>query len=176
MSTKQKLYPMCLSAVFLALAILLPLLTGEIPQIGKSLCPMHIPVFLCGFFCGPLFGLIVGIIAPLLRFFIFGMPILMPTGIGMCFELGAYGFFSGLLYKILPKKKVCIYISLIFAMIAGRIIWGITRVIMYGVFKSKFGWAMFISGGFLNAVPGIIIQIVLIPIIVMALEKYTIHK
>lgn len=164
---------MILAAMFLAVALILPFLTGQIPQIGKALCPMHIPVLLCGFFCGPLYGLIVGFIAPLFRFLLFGMPVIMPAGIGMSFELAAYGFFAGLLYKLLPKKKISIYVALILAMLIGRVIWGIARVILMGLGKAEFGWAAFIAGGFINAIPGIIVQIVLIPILVMILKKYT---
>lgn len=176
MSSNNKLYRMILSAMFLGLALVLPFLTGQIPQIGKALCPMHIPVILCGFFCGPWYGLVIGLIAPLLRFAIFHMPEIMPTGIAMCFELAVYGAISGLLYSILPKKKINIYVSLICAMIAGRIIWGVARVILYGLGKSEFGWKAFISGAFLNAVPGIIVQIVLIPILVIVLKKASNRK
>ncbi len=161
---------MILAAMFLALALVLPLLTGQIPQIGNALCPMHIPVLLCGFFCGPWYALAVGFIAPLLRFVLFGMPPIMPTGIAMCFELAAYGVVSGLLYKLLPRKKPYIYVSLIGAMLAGRIVWGAARVVLYGLRKSEFGWAAFLSGALLNAIPGIILQIVLIPILVMVLS------
>ena len=173
MSSKSNLFRMILGAMLLALALVLPFLTGQIPQIGNALCPMHIPVLLCGFFCGPWYGLAVGLIAPLMRFALFGMPPLMPTGIAMCFELAAYGFVSGLLYKLLPRKKPYVYVSLIGAMLAGRVVWGIARVILYGLGKSTFGWAAFMSGAFLNAIPGIIVQIVLFPILVIALEKYT---
>ena len=172
MSSKTKPFRMIFAAMFLALALVLPFLTGQIPQVGNALCPMHIPVLLCGFFCGPWYALAVGFIAPLLRFVLFSMPPIMPTGIAMCFELAAYGLISGLLYKLLPKKKPYIYVSLISAMLAGRIIWGAARVILYGLGKSDFGWAAFMSGAFLNAIPGIIVQIVLIPILVMVLEKY----
>ena len=102
---------MVLSAMFLALAMVLPLLTGQIPQIGKMLSPMHIPVLLCGFFCGPWYGLLVGAIAPVLRSLIFGMPALFPNAFIMCFELATYGCVSGLLYKLLPKKIPYIYVS-----------------------------------------------------------------
>lgn len=171
-----KIYHLILAAFFLAIALTLPFLTGQIKSIGKMLCPMHLPVLLCGFFCGPLYGLAVGFIAPLLRFAIFGMPVIMPSGIGMCFELAAYGFFAGLLYKHLPKKKPYIYVSLIGAMIIGRIIWGIARAILFGVGQYEFGWKAFVAGAFIDAVPGIILQIVLIPILVMALKKYTISS
>lgn len=172
MSSKNKLFKMVPAAMFLALAMVLPLLTGQIKQIGNALCPMHFPVLLCGFFCGPWYALAVGFIAPLLRFLIFGMPPLMPIGISMCFELAVYGLVSGLLYKYLPKKKPFVYVSLLGAMLAGRVIWGIARVVLYGLGKAEFGFAAFISGAFLNAIPGIILQIVLIPVLVILLEKY----
>lgn len=171
--SSKKLYRLILAAMFLALALVLPFLTGQIQQIGNALCPMHIPVLLCGFFCGPWYALAVGFIAPLLRFALFGMPPLMPVGIAMSFELATYGLVSGLLYRLLPKKKPYIYVSLIGAMLAGRIVWGAVRTVMYGLGKSPFGWAAFMSGAFLNAIPGIIVQIVLIPVLVMALKKYT---
>ena len=173
MKNRKNLYRLILSAMFLALAMVLPFLTGQIPQIGSAISPMHIPVLLCGFFCGPVPALIVGLIAPALRFALFGMPPLMPVGIAMCFELAAYGLFSGLFYKMLPKKKPYIYVSLICAMLVGRIVWGIARVILAGLSGSAFGWQAFMAGAFINAVPGIIIHIVLIPLIVMALERFT---
>lgn len=174
MSSKQKnLRRLILAAMFLALALALPFLTGQIPQVGSALCPMHIPVLLCGFFCGPWYALTVGLVAPLLRFALFGMPPLMPTGIAMCFELATYGFVSGLLYKLLPGKKVFTYVTLIAAMLAGRIIWGIARVILAGLAQSEFAWTAFLSGAFVNAVPGIILHILLIPVLVIALKRYT---
>lgn len=171
MSSDKKLFNLILSAMFLAIAIVLPFLTGQIPQIGKVLCPMHIPVLLCGFFCGPWYALAVGLTAPLLRFSLFGAPVLIPTGIAMCFELAGYGFASGFLYRHLPRKKANVYAALAGAMIFGRLAWAATRVVLYGLGKSPFGWAAFFSGAFINAVPGIIVQIVLIPLLVMTLEK-----
>ena len=174
MSSKHKnLRQRILAAMFLTLALALPFLTGQIPQVGSALCPMHIPVLLCGFFCGPWYALAVGLVAPLLRFALFGMPPLMPTGIAMCFELATYGFVSGLLYKLLPGKKVFTYVTLIAAMLAGRIIWGIARVILAGLAQSEFAWTAFLSGAFVNAVPGIILHILLIPVLVIALKRYT---
>ena len=170
-SRKLSVANMVLAAMFLAIALLLPLVTMQIPQIGSMLCPMHLPVLLCGFFCGPVYGAIVGAIAPLLRFLIFGMPTIFPSGIGMCVELAVYGLVSGLLYRVLPKKKIFIYVSLLSAMIIGRIIWGAVRLLLYGLGSSAFTWEVFISGAFLNAIPGIILQIVLIPVLVMVLEK-----
>ena len=162
---------MTYSALFLAIALVLPLLTAQIPEIGKSLCPMHIPVLLCGFLCGWPWGLAVGFIAPLLRSVIFGMPVMFPGAVAMAFELAVYGCVSGLLYKLLPKTKVNIYVTLIIAMIAGRVVWGIVRLILAGLSGNAFTWAMFISGAITTAIPGMILHIVLIPILVMVLER-----
>ncbi len=171
MSSRTKPFRVILAAMFLALALVLPFLTGQIPQIGNALCPMHIPVLLCGFFCGPWYALAVGFVAPLLRFILFGIPPIFPTGIAMCFELATYGLVSGLLYQQLPKKKSSIYISLLAAMLAGRLIWGTVRLILYGLGKSNFGWIAFLSGALLNAIPGIIVQIILIPILVIKIQN-----
>ena len=158
------------AAVCLALCMLLPFLTGQIPQIGSALSPMHIPVLLAGFLCDPWWAMAVGFVAPMLRHVWLGMPPLI-TAIAMSFELAAYGLFSGLLYRLLPKKTVNIYVSLIGAMILGRIVWGIAMVVISGVSGSTFTWSAFIAGALLNAVPGIILHIVLIPILVMALKR-----
>lgn len=173
-SSKKTIYRMVLCAMFLALAMVLPLLTGQMKTFGKMLCPMHIPVILCGFFCGPLAALGVGFIAPIMRFFIFGKPDIIPNGFGMAFELAAYGFFSGFFYKILPKKNISVYISLIIAMILGRIVWGLTEFLMLNLgWIDAFGISAFISGSILGSIPGILVQIIIIPILVMALKKYT---
>lgn len=94
------------SAMFIALGLVLPFLTGQIPQFGNMLLPMHIPVILCGLICGWRYGAIVGFVLPLLRYALFGMPVLFPTGIAMSFELAAYGFFSGFLYE---KVALAVY-------------------------------------------------------------------
>lgn len=171
MSSNSKMYKMILAGLFLALALTLPFLTGQIPQIGSALCPMHLPVLLCGFFCGPFYGAIVGFVAPLLRFLLFGMPPVVPTGLAMAFELMTYGLVAGFTYEKLPKTKTNVYVSLIVAMIDGRIVWGCARLVLMGLGKAPFGWQAFISGAFLTAIPGIILQIVLIPILVMTLKK-----
>lgn len=170
-SKKNNLFLLMLSAMLLAMALYLPFLTGQIPEIGNMLCPMHLPVLLCGFLCGPMYGLVVGFVSPLLRFLLFGVPPLIPKGISMCFELAVYGFVSGLLYRKLPRKKLSIYIALFGAMTSGRIVWGIARTLFFRLGSSEFGWEAFMAGAFLTAIPGIIVQIILIPVIVMALEE-----
>lgn len=159
------------AALLLALAMVLPFLTGQIPQIGQALCPMHIPVLLCGFVCGPIYAMAVGFIAPLLRFALFGMPPIFPTGVSMAFELLTYGLVAGLCYKHLPRRRINIYASLLIAMVAGRLVWGAVRFILTGLQPAKFGLAAFWAGAVAGSVPGIIVHIVLIPLLVMALEK-----
>lgn len=159
------------SAFFLALGLVMPFLTGQIPQIGSALLPMHIPVLLCGFVCGWPYGLVVGLITPVFRSVLFGMPPMLPTAVAMAFELAVYGLISGILYKLMPKKVHNIYISLITAMVGGRIVWGIVSLFLYGLTAKSFTFNMFLAGAVLNAIPGIIVQIVVIPIIVLALQK-----
>ncbi len=159
------------AALCLALCMVLPLLTGQIPQIGKTLSPMHIPVLLCGFLCGWPWGLAVGAIAPVLRSVLFGMPTLYPDAVCMTFELAAYGAVSGILRRILPRKPWSVYVALLAAMIAGRIVWGVVKWVLLGLAGSAFTMEMFLAGALLNAIPGIVLHIVLIPIVVLALEK-----
>ncbi|MBR5303075.1 MAG: ECF transporter S component [Clostridia bacterium] len=168
---KNRILKLVLAAICLSLCMVLPFLTGQIPEIGSMLSPMHIPVLLCGFIAGPLWAAVIGLTAPVLRFALFGMPPIFPVGAAMCFELAVYGAASGLLYSRLPKKTVSIYISLIAAMLLGRIAWGIVRVLLSGVTGSPFTWAAFMAGAFTTAIPGIILHIALIPVIVMALQR-----
>ena len=161
-----------LAALFLALALALPFLTGQIPEVGSMLCPMHIPALLCGFFCGWPWGLAVGLIAPVLRSLRFGMPPMFPVAVCMSVELATYGAISGLLYSKLPRKKVSVYAALLTAMVAGRLVWGVARFLCAGLDVSAFGLSAFWAGAITTAIPGIIVQIVLIPVLVMVLEKY----
>ena len=159
------------AALYLAIAMVLPFLTGQIPQIGAMLSPMHIPVLLCGFMCGWPWGLAVGFIAPLLRSVLFGMPALFPAAVAMAFELAVYGGMAGLLYRLLPRKPWAVYAALIIAMIAGRVVWGAVRLVLAGLSGTSFTWALFIAEALTNAVPGIILHLVLIPVLVIAMER-----
>ncbi len=169
---KQNIKNLTLSAMFLALGLVLPFLTGQIPRIGSMLLPMHIPVFLCGLICGWQYGAAVGLITPLLRSFIFGMPPLYPTAVAMAAELLTYGLVVGLMYsKSRWQCVISLYRSLLVAMIAGRAVWGITEIIILGIGGEAFTWEAFMAGAFLNAIPGIIIQLILIPAIMVALNR-----
>lgn len=171
MKKRNTTLKLILSAMFLALSFVMPFITGQIPQVGAMLLPMHIPVILCGFICGAPWGLLVGVTAPLLRSFILGMPPLFPTAISMAFELATYGLLAGLLYRVLPKKKTNIYVSLVLSMVIGRLVWGMVQFCLMGFDLEKFPLSVFWSGAVVNALPGIIIQLVLIPILVVILEK-----
>ncbi|PNR93699.1 ECF transporter S component [Petrotoga sp. 9PWA.NaAc.5.4] len=169
---KKELINFNLSAVFIAIGLILPFLTGQIQQIGSMLLPMHIPVLLCGLICGWKYGLFVGFILPPLRSAIFGMPPMFPTAIAMAFELATYGVVVGFLYQRSIKKSISsIYLSMIGAMISGRIVWGIVMMLILRIRESIFTWRMFITGAFLNAIPGIILQLVLIPSIMVILYR-----
>lgn len=168
----EKTKKITLSALFIALGLVLPLLTGQLKQLGNAFLPMHLPVLLCGLIVGPVHGLIVGLILPILRHFTFGMPLLYPTGIPMAFELATYGFVVGYVYKVSRWKCIiALYESLIIAMVAGRIIWGIVQMILLGINGQAFTYEMFMAGAFLNAIPGIVFQLIFIPSLMLALHK-----
>ena len=172
MNKNNKIKKIIISALFIAIGMILPMFTGNIPKVGNALLPMHLPVFLCGIICGPLLGCLVGIIIPILRSFVFGMPPLMPNAIVMAVELFTYGLVIGLLYKMFKKKNfLSILISLIFAMIIGRVAWGLSKYLILGYNNTVFTFKDFIAGGITTAIPGVIFQIIFIPSFVTLLKK-----
>ena len=166
-NTKKLAY----AALFLALCLVLPMLTGQIPQIGSMLLPMHIPVLLCGLVCGWQYGAAVGFVAPLLRSVLFGMPPMYPIAIAMAFELATYGAVAGFMYRKVQHTLPMIYATLVTSMVAGRLVWGAVRFVLAGLSGSGFPFSAFLSGAVLTAVPGIVAQLILIPLIVAALQK-----
>lgn len=167
MSTKN----LVLSGLFIALGLYLPFLTAQIPSIGSKLLPMHIPILISGFVLGWPYGLLIGLITPILRSLLFGMPPMMPTAVAMSFELATYGAVTGFLYKLLPKKDIFTITTLLMSMIAGRIIWGTASYFIFGLSERVFTWQLFVTNGFINAIPGIILQIIIIPPLIIALRK-----
>ena len=168
---KKSVLRLTYAAVCLALALVLPMLTGQIPQIGQALSPMHIPAFLCGFLCGWPWGLVVGAVAPLLRFAIFQMPP-APTCYFMAAELAAYGCFSGIFYRLLPKKIPFIYVSLVAAMVCGRAVDAVVKIVVANAFGvGQAALPVILTNTVVNTVPGIIVQIILVPAIIIALRK-----
>ena len=168
----SKINRLVYASLFLALALVLPFLTGQIPQIGAMMTPMHFPVLLCGFLCGWQWGIAVGFSAPLLRSVLFGMPVMYPNAFAMAFELAAYGFFVGFLFS--HAKWQCIkslYRCLIMSMLLGRAVWGVVMTVILGLGADGFTLTAFLTSAFINAIPGIIAQLVLIPGIMLALNR-----
>lgn len=163
---KNQVKNLVFAAVCTAIGVVLPSLFHIFGWSGIMLLPMHIPVLLCGFICGWEYGGLCGIIVPLLCSLLTGMPPLFPTGTAMMVELCAYGVLSGLLYK-----KFNVYVSLLGAMVGGRVINGLVSTVLYGIAGKPYAFATFISGAFVTVLPGIIIQIVLIPALVLTLTK-----
>ncbi|MBQ7381306.1 MAG: ECF transporter S component [Clostridia bacterium] len=169
---KKGIYRLVLAALFLALGMVLPLLTGQLKEIGDSLLPMHLAVMLCGAMCGWEYGLSVGLILPFLRSVSFGMPPIYPNAVWMALELATYGLVIGLLYSSRrASKRGYIFFCLAVSMVVGRIVWGISKAILLGVAGKPFGLEAFIVGGFLDAIPGIILQFILVPLIVSLAER-----
>ena len=169
--TSSRTHQLVLAALFLALAFVLPMITGHVPQIGNMLCPMHFPVLLAGFVLGGPWGLALGFIAPLLRSVLFGMPPMYPIAISMAFELATYGLVSGLVWHRVKHTLPMMYAALVSAMVAGRLVWGAVRFVLAGLSGTAFPFSAFLSGALLTAVPGIIAQLILIPLILSALQK-----
>ena len=157
------------------MCLVLPFLTGQIETIGRFLSPMHLPVLLCGIICSWYWGAIVGAVAPLLRFVLFGMPMFVKA-VPMAFELAAYGAVAGLLMLWLPKKLpfLCnIYISLVGAMIVGRVVWALATLACFfvGFTNSMLTFKVFLTTEFVGTWAGIVLQLLIIPPVVLAMRR-----
>lgn len=159
-----------ITAVCIALCVVLPQAFHAIPNAGSIYCPMHIPVLLCGLICGWQYGLLCGIAGPLVSALITGMP---PAAVlpGMLVECAAYGALTGLMMQLVHTKKVYpdLYISLLVAMLGGRIISGIAKALIFS--SGSYSMTAWVTGSFVTSLPGIIVHLVLIPSIVYALMK-----
>ena len=168
---RNQIRRLTLTAMFIALGYLLPFLTGQIPQFGTMLSPMHIPALLCGFVCGWQYGLVAGAIMPLLRSATLGMPYIFPNAVAMAFELAAYGCAAGLLYRALPKKIDFVYVALVLSMLIGRAVWGLASAVLMMGTENVFTTQAFLAGAFVNAWPGIVLHILVIPPVVLGLRR-----
>ncbi len=135
---------------------------------GTVMLPMHIPVLICGLACGMPYGAACGVILPLLSSVTTGMPPIFPTAPAMAFELCTYGLICGLLFY---KARMNIYVSLLGGMLAGRVVSGIANAILMGVADRPYGVESFLMAAFVTGLPGIIIQLVFVPVIVLLLIK-----
>lgn len=169
--SKNPIKEVVLASLFIALGIVLPFLTGSNPELGGIFLLMHIPVLIAGLVLGGKYGLIVGMITPILRSVLVGMPPLFPIALAMMFELGAYGLLIGISYKLLPKHPIFVYVALIIALLIGRGVWGVAAAIFYPLAGFGFSFTAFIKAAFITGLPGIAIQIVLIPLLFIYLKR-----
>ncbi|MGI5850193.1 MAG: ECF transporter S component [Christensenellales bacterium] len=165
-STKRLVF----SGLCIAISIVLPLAFHSIPNAGNVFLPMHIPVLLCGLVCGWPYGLSCGILAPLLSSLITGMPPAAYLPSMLC-ELAIYGMLAGVLQKVFTLKKIIadIYIKLIASMIMGRIVYGLVNALFFQV--GEYSFTIWLTSAFITALPGIVIQLILIPLIIISLKK-----
>lgn len=166
MSTVKK---SILTAVCIALCVVLPQAFHAIPNAGAVYLPMHIPVLLCGLICGAPYGLLCGLAGPVLSHLFTGMP---PIGMlpSMLIECAVYGLIAGIMMAVKTRKLYAdLYLSLITAMLAGRIVSGIAKALIFSA--GEYSMTLWVTGSFVTSLPGIIIQLALIPTIVFALMK-----
>lgn len=159
-----------LTALFAAIGVVLPQAFHMIPNAGSVILPMHIPVLIAGFLVGPVYGLACGILTHLLSHLIFSMPP-APVLPGMLCELAVYGLMSGLLNKVIKMENQLAkaYVVLIGAMLCGRITYGILNALIFRA--GSYSMQAWLSAAFVTAIPGIIIQLLLIPILVIRLRR-----
>ena len=166
---KNSIKNMTLTAVCIALCVVLPIAFHSIPDAGSVFLPMHIPVLICGMICGWPYGFICGLMGPLLSSALTGMP---PVAIlpAMMLECGTYGLVSGIMLKLVHTRRTYgdLYIALVTAMLAGRVMSGIAKALIFMPGLSMTAW---ITASFVTALPGILIQLVFLPSVVMTLMK-----
>jgi LytS/YehU family sensor histidine kinase len=168
--TKHYIY----GGFFLALAVVLPQAFHSMAGAGAIFLPMHIPVFLAGMLVCPMIGLYVGIIAPIISHLMTGMPPISPPILPlMVIELGAYGFVSGFVHKL---KKKNAYVSLIVSMVIGRVALGLAAFSMMKFFGVSINPVAYVQGAIATGIPGIIMQLVLVPVLVILVEKGVAHE
>ena len=157
------------SAICLALCVVLPVLFHAVPNAGNIFLPMHIPVLICGLMCGTVYGAVCGIMGPLLSSLITGMP---PLSIApsMMVECAVYGLVCGLMMKYVKtgKNLLDLYLSLVTSMLIGRVVAGFAKALIFTPGVSPFAW---VGASIITGIPGIAIQLVLIPLLITALTK-----
>lgn len=155
-----------LAALLIAVGLVLPKffhLFG--PELSKLLSPLHLPAFFAGLILGAPYGILVGGLLPLLSSVITGMPMLIPMGISMCFELATYGGVSGYLYN-----KINIWLCVLISILSGRIIFSLVQGIQLG-FNNFSQWFALFTGNIMSGIPAIIFQIILIPLIIKGIRR-----
>lgn len=175
---KTNLLRLLITAVLLAVGMVLPLLLGQVQVLGQTISPLHIPVLICGLTCGAPYGVVLGFVLPLLRSLIFGMPPLVPVAVPMAFEMAVYGLLTGLLYPVFRRlfgnkmeNLLAILAAMLIAMVAGRLVGGAAKAIVMGLQSKAYTFDAFVAGYFVTTSVGAVIHLIVCPAVVVALEK-----
>lgn len=166
----NRIKQLTISSMFLALGIILPQAFHMIPNAGSIFLPMHIPVLICGFIVGPQYALIVGILTPIISHLIFSMPNVTMLA-QMIIELGAYGLMTSLLNRLINinNEYIKTYICLIVSMLIGRIVYGLCNYFIFS--SSTYTLNIWLTVAFVTALPGIIIQLLIVPLLAVNTRK-----
>ncbi len=160
------------TAIFLAMGMVLPMLFGQIPQIGSMLLPMHIPVFLATFVVGPIYATPMAIVLPLLRSLLFGRPDMYPEAIAISLELATYAVVAGILYNALRIRSLPrVHLSMLPSIVIGKVVRGLMEALLLGLKAQPFVLKTFLSGVVLYSLPGIILQLVAVPFLMQFLYR-----
>lgn len=170
MNERNNIKKLVISGLLLAIGIIIPMIFHTMGIAGTIFLPMHIPVLIGGFLLPPYLALLLGMLTPILNSLITGMPPLFPMAVIMIFELGIYGLIASVLYRKLRLPSV---FALIVSMIAGRIMSGVVVFVLAAFFAIEMDPMIFIIGGVTTGLPGIIIQLVLIPTLIYSIVRYT---
>ncbi len=169
MKIRTSIRNMTMAAVCIALCVVLPIAFHSVPDGGSVFLPMHIPVLICGMICGWPYGFLCGLMGPLMSSFLTGMPpvAFLPA---MMVECGTYGLVSGLMLRFVRTKRTYadLYIALVAAMIAGRVVSGIAKALIFTPGLALSAW---VTASFVTALPGIVVQLVFLPSVVYTLMK-----
>lgn len=170
MNERNYVKRLVIAGLLLAMGIIIPMIFHTTGIAGTIFLPMHIPVLLGGFLLPPVLALLLGMLTPLLNSLITQMPPLFPMAVIMIFELGIYGLVASVLYRKLRLPSI---LALIISMIAGRIMGGVVVFVLAAFFAIQMDPMVFIIGGITTGLPGIIIQLVLVPTLIYSIVRYT---
>ncbi|MBP1745325.1 MAG: transporter component [Firmicutes bacterium] len=169
MNIKNTTQEIVLGGLLLASGVILPMVFHVFGMTGPIFLPMHIPVLIAGFLLSPQLALIVGILTPLLSSIFTGMPVMFPIAVIMAFELGVYALAASIAVRKLNLSTVP---SLLIAMLSGRFAAGISVALLVQLFGIKMNALIYLKGAVITGIPGILLQLVMVPILVIAIRKY----
>jgi uncharacterized membrane protein len=156
-----------LTGLLLATGVIFPFIFHQFGIAGRIFLPMHIPVFLAGLILGPWAGLLVGALCPGLSAVMTGMPPAV-LAIPMTPELAAYGLISGLLFR---GTRASLYVSLLGAMIIGRIVWCLMAVLIAPLLGFPGRTLAVVLAALAIGWPGIVLQLLFVPPIVLRIRR-----